>query len=169
MKKNGSYNPESFKTAYSNIDKNDDGKINRDELVTAVLKVAKEHNMYEEMVAKPIEKRSNIPPPPKIEQLTGDNAALFKEGLMDLGKTFNNARHAFLTLSINEKSLSNLDGIHRFRFLQNIYMRGNNLSNLQCLSALKHLVRLDASKNQITRMLDFDPPACLDWVDYSHN
>jgi Leucine-rich repeat (LRR) protein len=34
---------------------------------------------------------------------------------------------------------------------------------------LKHLVRLDASRNKIEKMLDFDPPACLDWVDYSHN
>ena len=48
-------------------------------------------------------------------------------------------------------------------------MAGNGLKDLKCLSALKHLVRLDASRNQITNMLDFDAPACLDYVDYSHN
>jgi hypothetical protein len=53
--------------------------------------------------------------------------------------------------------------------LQNVYISGNNLTNLNCLSALKHLVRLDASRNKIEKMLDFDPPACLDWVDYSNN
>lgn len=50
-----------------------------------------------------------------------------------------------------------------------MYVANNDLTNLQCLSALKHLVRLDASNNQITHMLDFESPACLDWVDYSHN
>lgn len=74
-----------------------------------------------------------------------------------------------MTLSLNEKSLSEISGIEKFRFLQNVYVCGNNLNNLECLSSLKHLVRLDASNNQIKRMLDFEPPACLDWVDYSHN
>jgi hypothetical protein len=94
---------------------------------------------------------------------------MYKEGLCDLGKTFNNARHAFLTLNIISKNLDEINGISKFRFLQNVYVSGNNLTNLKCLSALKHLVRLDATNNRITNMLDFDPPACLDWVDYSQN
>jgi len=152
------------------MDKNDDGKISRAEFEVAVLKLAKEMNMYEEVaqVKQPV-KRVTIPAAPKITPLAGDNALTFRDGLRDMGKTFNNARHAFLTLSINEKSLSNLDGIDSFKYLQNVYVAGNGLKDLKCLSVLKHLVRLDASENQITNMLDFEPPACLDWVDYSHN
>jgi hypothetical protein len=80
-------------------------------------------------------------------QLTTDEQRMYKEGLCDLGKTFNNARHAFLTLNIASKNLDEISGINKFRFLQNVYVSGNNLTNLKCLSALKHLVRLDATNN----------------------
>jgi hypothetical protein len=104
-----------------------------------------------------------------VSQLTTDEQKMYKEGLCDLGKTFNNARHAFLTLQLPSKNLDEINGINKFRFLQNVYVSNNNLTNLECLSALKHLVRLDATHNRITKMLDFAPPACLDYVDYSHN
>lgn len=45
----------------------------------------------------------------------------------------------------------------------------NKLIHLKDLSHLKHLIKLKASWNQIRRMFDFDPPANLEWVDYSGN
>ena len=43
------------------------------------------------------------------------------------------------------------------------------LTNLRALSSLRHLIKLNACNNQITDMLDFDPPANLEFVDYSLN
>ena len=37
------------------------------------------------------------------------------------------------------------------------------------LSALKHIIKLKAAWNQIRRTFDFDPPANLEWVDYTGN
>ena len=34
---------------------------------------------------------------------------------------------------------------------------------------MKHLIKLKASWNQIRKMFDFEPPANLEWVDYSGN
>ena len=34
---------------------------------------------------------------------------------------------------------------------------------------MKHLVKLKAAGNQLPKMFDFDPPANLEWVDYSSN
>lgn len=34
---------------------------------------------------------------------------------------------------------------------------------------MKHLVKLNAQGNQLTKMLDFAPPASLEWVDLSNN
>jgi Leucine-rich repeat (LRR) protein len=43
------------------------------------------------------------------------------------------------------------------------------LIHLKELSALKHMIKLNASNNQLRKMFDFDPPANLEWVDYSGN
>jgi len=40
---------------------------------------------------------------------------------------------------------------------------------LKALSALRHLNKLIACNNQITNMLDFDPPANLEFADYTNN
>lgn len=48
-------------------------------------------------------------------------------------------------------------------------MSGNKLESLKPLSAIKHLLKLNASNNEIKFTFDFDPPANLEWVDYSGN
>lgn len=53
--------------------------------------------------------------------------------------------------------------------MQNIDVSGNNLSTLKELSEVKHLIKLNASNNQIKFTFDFDAPANLEWVDYSGN
>ena len=117
------------------------------------------------------------------------DAAIFREGLSCLGKTFNNARHAYLKLSISERGLTTIkvsqkskvfflpnsfsshcdQGIGRYKYLQYIDVSGNSLTTLQQLTDVKHLIKLNASNNRIKKMLDFAPPANLEVIDYSHN
>ena len=97
------------------------------------------------------------------------DAQIFRDGLSCLGKTFNNARHAYLKLNVNHQSLSTLKGIGRYKYLQYIDLSNNQLTTLTHLSNIKHLIKLNASNNRITKMLDFAPPANLEVVDYSHN
>jgi protein phosphatase 1 regulatory subunit 7 len=95
---------------------------------------------------------------------------ILKSGLHCIGKTFNNARHAFLSLQIApESNLSTLNGIQKYKYLQNIDVSGNNIVSLKPLSAIKHLVKLDASNNRLKFTFDFLPPANLEWVDYCGN
>ena len=88
---------------------------------------------------------------------------IFRAGLSCLGKTFNNARHAYLRLNIAEKGLSTLKGIERYKYLQYIDVSGNFLSSLKHIGEIKHLVKLNASNNRLRKMLDFQPPANLSY------
>ena len=74
-----------------------------------------------------------------------------------------------MSLSIPEKNLATVNGIQKFKYLQNIDVSGNNLSSLKALSGIKHLIKLNASNNQLKFTFDFAPPANLEWVDYSGN
>jgi len=94
---------------------------------------------------------------------------IFKNGLSCLGKTFNNARHAYLNLNISNNNLVSIVGIEKFKYLQVVDVSNNKLINLKDLSHLKHMIKLNASWNQIRRTFDFDPPAKLEYVDYSGN
>ena len=94
---------------------------------------------------------------------------IFKNGLSCLGKTFNNARHAYLNLNISNNHLVSIVGIEKFKYLQVVDVSNNKLINLKDLSHLKHMIKLNASWNQIRRTFDFDPPANLEYVDYSGN
>jgi Leucine-rich repeat (LRR) protein len=53
--------------------------------------------------------------------------------------------------------------------LQVVDVSCNGLTTLKPLSSLKHLLKLNASSNKLTKMLDFDPPAALEWADLSDN
>ena len=103
---------------------------------------------------------------------------IFTKGLSCLGKTFNNARHAYLNLNISNYnvvsvvvncSIKQIQGIEKFKYLQSVDLSYNKLIHLKDLSHLKHLIKLKASWNQLRRTFDFDPPANLEWVDYTGN
>lgn len=103
----------------------------------------------------------------------------FRKGLHCLGKTFNNASHAYLSLRLASLDLATVNvsllraddcqGIQKYKYLQTVDVSGNNLTSLTALSSLKHLIKLIASHNKLTNMLDFEPPANLEMADYSHN
>lgn len=48
---------------------------------------------------------------------------------------------------MQEVGLKTINGIQKYRYLQNVNVQGNNLTNLKSLSDLKHLLRLNASNN----------------------
>ena len=52
---------------------------------------------------------------------------VLKNGLHCIGKTFNNSRHAFLSLSIPDQNLAILNGVQKYKYLQNIDVSGNQL------------------------------------------
>ena len=62
-----------------------------------------------------------------------------------------------------------MQGIQNYKYLQTVDVSGNKLTDLKALSALRHLNKLIASNNQINNMLDFDPPANLEYADYTLN
>lgn len=60
-------------------------------------------------------------------------------------------------------------GVQKYKYLQNVDVSGNNLKSLKPLSSIRHLIKLNASNNQLKFSFDFLPPANLEWVDYSGN
>ena len=109
MKQDGGYNALQFKARYDAMDKNADGKISKDELVEACLQVGRERNLF----GAAGKKLSNDRPRYECAYLDDPSeeavdVAIFREGLSCLGKTFNNARHAYLKLAIPDKTLSTL-------------------------------------------------------------
>lgn len=110
MKQDGGYNADSFKAKYDAMDKNSDGKISKTELIEAVVAIGRERNLFG--AAPPMVKGADRRA--VVQFAVADNGEdpvdikLFREGLSCLGKTFNNARHAYLKLSLSDKSLSSL-------------------------------------------------------------
>ena len=109
MKQDEGYNALQFKARYNSMDKNADGKISKDELVEACLQVGRERNLF----GPAGKKLPNDRPRYECAYLddpseTAVDVAIFRGGLSCLGKTFNNARHAYLKLAIPDKSLSTL-------------------------------------------------------------
>ena len=108
MKQDGGYNSESFKDKYDAMDKNDDDKISKAELMEAVIQVGRERNLFGP-ASKKVQTRATID-----IVVTNDaneeavNSQVFRDGLSCLGKSFNNARHAYLKLNICDKALTTI-------------------------------------------------------------
>ena len=123
MKTDGGYNSDSFKAKYEAMDKNDDGKIQKAELIEAVMQVGRERGLFGEVAGK---KHASIGGRAILQYAVLDDpneapvdTALFRAGLSCLGKTFNNARHAYLKLNINDKSLTTIKvSTNRFAVFQ---------------------------------------------------
>ena len=110
MKQDGGYDSESFKAKYDAMDKNVDGKISKGELMEAVVQIGRERNLF-----GPKSKNISAPQRATVDISVKDDPSeeavstqVFREGLSCLGKTFNNARHAYLKLNISEKALTTI-------------------------------------------------------------
>ena len=81
---------------------------------------------------------------------------IIKEGLYDLGITYNKYNHAYLSINLSGKDLFSVGGINKFQYLQNVDVSNNNLTTLDHLSGLRHMIKLNASHNRISDMFDFE-------------
>ena len=101
-----------FQGKYDAMDKNDDGKISKAALVEAIIQIGREYNFIRAPATK---QHANVNGRPIVEYAILDDpnevpvdAQTFRQGLSCLGKTFNNARHAYLKMDIAGKSLLTL-------------------------------------------------------------
>jgi hypothetical protein len=81
---------------------------------------------------------------------------IFKDGLKDLGITYDKYNHAYLSIDISGKDLLSIGGINKFKYLQNVDVSNNTLTTLDQLSGLRHMIKLNASNNRISDMFDFE-------------
>jgi len=182
MKPLGGYDANAFRATYDAIDKNDDGLIQQEELVERVVELGRGKGLFtsEGMTPTPIKsskttlsnfRKTSIRSAAETDVTPAGQVSrqIFKEGLSCLGKTFNNARHAYLKLNISNRALDTVSGIQKFRYVIDIDVSDNNLTTLEPLSAIKHFIKLNARNNQLTTLLDFDPPANLEIADYTCN
>ena len=93
------------------MDKNDDGNISKSEFIERVVELGRENNLF----GLTLLRKATVVRPEKNDlgsDLEEDgqevDVQLFKEGLSCLGKTFNNARHAYLKLDISKNELSGI-------------------------------------------------------------
>lgn len=92
-----------------------------------------------------------------------------QRGLRQLGRSADGVCHAYLTLSLTKKNLTNIDYISTFTALQNVDLQDNALTSLKSLDPLIHLRSLNVCHNQLTQLLDMRAPRALSVVEYSHN
>lgn len=177
MKPDGGYSADSFKEKYDSMDKNADGCISKAELLEAVVAVGLQRKLFVPDSSAPMARQhENIGGRAIVQYAVAEDPnevsidpKIFKDGLSCLGKTFNNARHAYLRMNVDNSSLNTLKGIGRYKYLQYLDVSNNKLSALTHISNIKHLIKLNASNNCIKKMFDFAPMANLEVVDYSHN
>ena len=153
MKPDGGYDADSFRAKYDKMDKNADGCISKAELVEAVVAVGRDRNLFmpdggRVSVRKhdDTDKRMDSAMALDANEVAID-AKVFREGLSCLGKTFNNARHAYLKLNVEGKALTTIKGIERYKYLQYLDLSNNKLVTLTHLGGIKHLIKLNASNN----------------------
>ena len=116
MKPLGGYDAESFKETYDQMDKNADGLISKQELIEKVVEVGRAKGLFiDESAAKaPKQPERNKDSASELRARKTSNkpeadVQVFRNGLSCLGKTFNNARHAYLKLNIQNKALSTIN------------------------------------------------------------
>ena len=116
MKPLGGYDAESFKETYDQMDKNADGLISKQELIEKVVEVGRAKGLFiDESAAKaPKQPERNQDSASQLKARKTSNkpeadVQVFRNGLSCLGKTFNNARHAYLKLNIQNKALSTIN------------------------------------------------------------
>ena len=108
MKPKGGYNVDSFKESYEKMDKNQDGDIQKHEFIETIVELGRQNGLF----GLTLIRKATVVRPEKDDLDSGmetddDNVdpQLFRKGLSCLGKTFNNARHAYLKLDISGNEL----------------------------------------------------------------
>lgn len=89
-------------------------------------------------------------------------------GFHSLGKHPVWQKHAYLGLNVPSMQLSKIDYLSNCKSLMYLDVSNNKIESLNILSELPMLVQLNASSNNITDCLDYQPPLCDEnnmWAD----
>ena len=107
------------------MDKNADGNISRGEFIERIVELGRENNLF----GLTLLRKATVVRPEhddlgsEIEEDEEEvDATLFRQGLSCLGKTFNNARHAYLKLDISNNELESIKVSNQMSEQCNLYM-----------------------------------------------
>ncbi|KAI8925268.1 hypothetical protein BC831DRAFT_415235 [Entophlyctis helioformis] len=105
----------------------------------------------------------------RLEQLPLP-ADMLKRGLSQMGPSADGLKQVYQKLSIPFAGLNNIAALRDYPYIQNLELRGNNITDVSALGSMRYLVQLDLSSNRLTEVLAFDPPPFdLQQVDLSRN
>eukprot|EP00741_Cyanophora_paradoxa_P008002 tig00001234_g7741.t1 len=113
--------------------------------------------------------------PPEAESSTASagnrtlDKALVAAGLRNLGRTADGLKNAFLDLIVRGENISRIDLIEQYPHLQHVDLSNNALSSLRPLGALRYLLSVSATDNELAEVLDFESPFILHSADLSRN
>lgn len=96
---------------------------------------------------------------------------MVEKGFHSLGKHPILQKHAYLGLNVPSLQLANIDYLNNCKNLMYLDVSNNKIESLSILSELPMLVQLNASNNNITDCLSFQPPLCNEnnmWAE-GHN
>ena len=98
------------------------------------------------------------------QQESNNGSTLDRAGVEDaldgLARCPDTLAMVYSSLALPQRGLGNVDILSEFPKLQIIDVSGNKITSLECLSKLPHLLELDASRNDLTRVLEFRPAHC---------
>lgn len=94
---------------------------------------------------------------------------IIQSGLRTFCKVANGPKLDFVELDLESRDIYTLNGIERFKNLQQINVANNKLTCLDILTNHKYLVRIEASHNMLRSMLDFKPSVSIVHLDLSYN
>jgi len=77
-------------------------------------------------------------------------------GLSLLGRNPFSLGHCYIKLSLQDRSITRIDAIKEFRFLQHVDLQGNHIKNPLPLAALPYLITLNLSHNNLRETPNFD-------------
>lgn len=83
-----------------------------------------------------------------------------EKNLTGLARSPDNLSHVFTDLALPEKGIESIEVIEDFPHIQNLDLKGNKISELKPLAKLPHLLTLNASRNNVHAVLDFEQPHC---------
>ncbi|EDV28977.1 uncharacterized protein TRIADDRAFT_52391 [Trichoplax adhaerens] len=97
--------------------------------------------------------------------LNEENAAIsvemIAEALSNYGRSPDGLQRVFLDVELIGRNLIDITDIAKFNYLQKATLSYNKITDLTSLSYLPHLVYVDVSHNELTKLLDFKPPTNL--------
>ena len=92
---------------------------------------------------------------------------IFKAGLSQVNKTYDNSGYAYTNLTLQEKELKDLhDILNNYPHLKHINVAQNEIQNIDSVAAVPYLLTLNASTNLINSIEVFTDPNVLSFMQF---